>query len=105
MSNNFLAQVQEMEQKATEMIEKALKKKQDDLLRYKQELAKKQEISAKSAQEKMKDELRDSKSAARKDYEEKTAEGKSKAAKFKTDKLNMLDGVMDGAEKLFLSII
>lgn len=105
MSNDFLAQVREMEQKAAEMIEKALKKKNDDLLKYKQELAKKQEASFKKAQDDMKTELRDSKAEERKSYEKVVAEGKTEADKVRADKTNLLYGMMGEAEKLFLSII
>jgi hypothetical protein len=105
MADDFLVQVKEVEQKAADMIEKALKKKQDDFVKYKQELVKKKELELHEAQEKMRQEMQKSKVAARKDYEEKVAEGEKEAKKFESEKINMLEGLMGEAEKLFLSII
>lgn len=103
MSNDFLVKVKEAEKKAAEMIAKSLDKKQDDLLKYKQDLAKNEEMSLKEAQEKMRAELQKSKTASRKDYEEKVAEGDLDIKKMKSDKLNMLDGLMVEAGSLFLA--
>lgn len=103
MSNDFLVKVKEAEKKAAEMIAKSLDKKQDDLLKYKQDLAKNEEMSLKEAQEKMRVELQKSKMASRKDYEEKVAEGDLDIKKMKSDKLNMLDGLMVEAGSLFLA--
>ena len=105
MANDFLVQVKEAEQKAAEMVAKALQKKQDDFVKYKQNLAKKMEEDLHEAQEKMRQELQKLKAEARKDYEEKIAEGEIEAKKFESSKISMLDGLMGEAEKLFLSII
>jgi len=105
MANDFLTQVKEVEQKAADMIAKALKKKQDDFVKYKQELVKKKEEELHEAQEKMRQELQKLKAVARKDYEEKVAAGEAEAKKFESSKINMLDGLMAEAEKLFVSII
>ncbi len=105
MTNDFLAQIKETEQRAADMIAKALKKKQDDFVKYKQNLAKKMEEELRDVQEKMRQELRKIKEEARRDYEEKLREGENEAKKFESSKINMLDGLMGEAEKFFLSII
>lgn len=103
MANDFLAQVKEAEKKVAEMIKKALKKKADDLLKYKQDLAKKNAESFKVFQNEMKDELKKSRVSSREKYEEKIAEGNLEVEKMKSDKINMLESLMSGAGDLFLS--
>ena len=105
MTNDFLAQIKETEQKAADMIAKALKKKQDDFVKYKQDLLKKKEEYLHEAQGKMLQDLQKVKMESRKDYEEKLREGENEAKKFESSKTNMLDGLMGEAEKFFLSII
>ena len=104
-NNDFLAQVKEAEQKAEEMIKKALKKKQDDFVKYKQSLLAKKEQEIKDAQEKMRQELQHFKAEARKEYEEKLAEGEVEAKKFESEKINQMSGLMTEAENLFVSLI
>lgn len=105
MSNDFLTKVKETEQKATEIIESALKRKNADLLKYKQELAKKREKNLTSSQEKMKNELQKTKIESRKNYEEFVLEGKNKANELKSEKINMLESLYSGAEKFLLELI
>ena len=100
--SNFLVEVKEAEQKAIELVEKASKKAQDEVLRYRQELAKKQDVSHKEAQEKMRAELQKSHINSRKKYEEKVAAGAAESAVFKSAKINMIDGLMKEATELFL---
>ena len=103
MSNDFLVKVKEAEEKASDMIKKATLKRQEDLLKYKQELTKNQETNFVVAQDKMKNELQKSRTESRGEYEEKVSIGDSEVAKMKSEKINMLDGLMAGAEELLLS--
>ena len=105
MTNDFLVKVKEAEQRAAEMIEKALKKKQSDLLKYKQDLAQKYEEVTRKLKIEMNNDLQKSKVEARRNYESELLAGEKAAKTMKTEKLNMLDGVVADAEKLFLSII
>ncbi len=105
MANNFLAQVKETEQKTAEMIEKAIKKAQSDLLKYKQELEKNKEEELAEAREKMRQELQKAKIKAKENYEEKVAEGEVEVKKFESEKINSLSEFMDEGVKFFLSLI
>ncbi len=105
MTDNFLAQIKETEQKVADMISKAQKKKQDDFVKFKQNLLKQKEQDLQAAQEKIRQELQKSKLEARKKYEEKIAEKEVEIKKFESEKINMIDGLMGEAENLFLSLI
>jgi F0F1-type ATP synthase membrane subunit b/b' len=105
MADDFLVKVKETEQKVSEMIEKALKQKGSDLLKYKQELTKKRENNFKKDQEHMKAKLQQLKNDARKEYEEKIAEGDTELKKMKSEKINMITELFSEADKFFLEIL
>ena len=105
MSNDFLVKIKETEQKALEAIENALKKKNSELLKYKQELIKKREKSYNLAQEKIKNEIHKSKLDCRKDYEERIAVGCNTANELKSEKINKIESLLPEAEKFLLELI
>ena len=70
MANDFIVKVREAEQIAAEMLEKALKKKQNDLAKYKQTLASDLDNAVKRAKQEMNNDLQKTKIVARERYED-----------------------------------
>ena len=66
---DFLSQVQEAEQKATALLEKATAKKQSAIQKYRSELSATQKTKELEAQDKMKEEVQAARAEARNSYE------------------------------------
>lgn len=77
---DFLSQVQEAEQKAATLVEKATSRKQTALRKYRSDLEEEQKVTEGKEQEKMKAEVQSARTEARSSYEAqiKSADGEAK---------------------------
>jgi vacuolar-type H+-ATPase subunit H len=92
--DSFLTHIQDTEQQAAEMIEKALQKKQTDLQAHRNELAKYRQQSLEKYQEKSREELHSARVSARQNYEMEVEKGASDAKVLESEKMSALGSVM-----------
>ena len=102
---DFLSQVQETEQQAAAMLEKAIARKQSALRKYRAELLEEQKQKEDEAQENIKSTVQAARTDARRNYETQVKSGEDEARKIEGEKGALLSAVLPEATNFLLEII
>jgi vacuolar-type H+-ATPase subunit H len=102
---DFLSQVQEAEQKAATLLEKAVTRNQGVLRKYKTELAEAQKEKENVAQEEMKSSIQSARANARQSYETQVHAGEDEARKLETERGTSIKATLPEAMNFFLELL
>jgi vacuolar-type H+-ATPase subunit H len=102
---DFLSQVQEAEQNAAAMLEKAITRNQNSIRKYKAELAEEQKKKEEIAQEEMKESIQADRAKRRQSYESQMHEGESEASKLETERTAQIKPILPEATTLLLDLL
>lgn len=102
---DFLIQVQETEQKAAVLLEKAIARKQSALRKYRTELIEEQKNTEDKTQEGTKDVLQAARATARANYETQVQSGAGEAKKLEVERGALTATVLPDAMKFFLELL
>ena len=102
---DFLSQVQEAEQNAAAMLEKAITRNQNALRKYKAELAEEQKKKEDAAQEEMKGCIQADRAKRRQSYETQVRSGEEEAQKLETEREALIKPALSEATTLLLDLL
>ena len=102
MSDTFLVQIQEAEEKAQKIVEKALENKQRSLQETRQRLAKETKANVVLEQEKIKQDLQASRGEARQNFEKAVEKVAQEAKTLEVEKGSMIGGLLSDIEVFLL---
>lgn len=102
---DFLSQVQETEQKAALLLEKAVARKQSALRKYRSELLEGQKAKLDEAQDKMKDEVQAARADARNSYEAQLKAGEDEARELEIGRSAQVPALLPEATSFFLELL
>lgn len=102
---DFLSQVQEAEQKAAAMLEKATTRNQGSLRKYKTELAEARKEKENTAQEEMKADIQAARTQARQSYEKQLQDGEADAKKIEIEQGAQAKNTLSDATNFFLELL
>ncbi len=102
---DFLIQVQEAEQKAAALLEKATARKQSALRKYRAELVEEQQAKEDRAQEETRAVLQSARTTARTNYESQVQVGAGEAKKLEVERDALSASVLPDAMKFFLELL
>lgn len=102
---DFLSQVQEAEQNAAAMLEKAIARNQNSIRKYKAELAEEQKKKEETAQEEMKASIQADRAKRRQSYELQIQEGEAEATKLKTERESRIKPLLPEATTFLLDLL
>jgi len=102
---DFLSQVQETEQKAAVLLEKAIARKQSALRKYRTELIEEQQKAEDKFQEETKNVIRAARATARTNYEVQVQSGSGEAKKLEVERGALTATVLPDAMKFFLELL
>ena len=103
--SDFLSQVQEAEQKAASLLEKATARKQTALRKYRSDLLDEQKTLENDAQEKMKEEVRSARAEARNSYETQLKASEDEAKNLEVERGAQASGLLPDATKFLLELL
>ncbi len=103
--SDFLSQVQEVEQQAAVLIEKAVLQKQKTLRKYRLELLEKQELINDEGKEKMKECVLMARAEARNNYEAQIKEGEVEAKKLEVERGSQVSALLSEATAFLLETL
>ncbi len=101
---DFLTQVQETEQQAAVLLEKATARKQNMLRKYRADLAEEQEKQEDETQEVMKVEVQTARAKARQNYETQVKTGEGDAISLEAERGAITAATLPDATKFFLEL-
>lgn len=102
---DFLSQVQEAEQKAAALLEKAVMRNQNTLRKYKAELTEEQKGKEEAAQEEMKSSIQAARAKARQSYETQVRAGEDEARKLEAERGAGIKTTLPEAMNFFLELL
>ncbi len=102
---DFLSQVQEAEQKAASLLEKATVRKQTALRKYRAELAEEQKKKENEAQDKMKEEVQAARAEARNSYETQIKASEDEAKNLEVERGAQASSLLPEATNFLLELL
>lgn len=102
---DFLSRVQETEQQAAALLEKAIARKQSALRKYRADLLEEQKQKEDEAQENIKSMVQAARTDARRNYEAQVKAGEDEAKKIEREKAVLMETVLPEATNFLLEII
>lgn len=102
---DFLSRVQEAEQNAATLLERAIARNQNSIRKYKSELAKEQQEKEEAAQQEMKASVQSDRAKRRQDYEAQLLAGNNEAKKLETEKEITIKTALPEAMSFFLELL